>query len=443
MREKMMYAGFSEIDITPPFGTDMPGDFIPHTANGTYGGLFVQAGAFTVGNESVILVSMDILSSTVEYASELRRRIAERTGLSRDRILVAAIHTHTGPALEYDLWLCPARPEIAGVTADKTVECAVEAWNNRIEANTATLHFENDTYNFNRDFLLSDGTSRMNPSPRDAEIAAPLGEADHSVDVMRVDGKDGRLMGFIVNYANHPDCHGRDKHNFSADYPGYLRRALKAHYGEDVYVLFFNGTAGNINCLDFRNKTHISYYGDGKNAPEAIGNGLAKDIIDRESEFRSSDNERIAVSSELCTVSRRLKTDDDVRWAIGVARDVLIKPDSHGTMDRAFAEDYLHDDSGNATLDVEVHTVILGEWAIVGLPGEIYTYIGKNIKSASPFERTLVFELSNGTVGYIPPRDVIERGVYEAKVARINSQCGPETADVLVYRALRSLNALK
>ena len=90
-----------------------------------------------------------------------------------------------------------------------------------------------------------------------------------------------------------------------------------------------------------------------------------------------------------------------------------------------------------------MHTVILGEWAIVGLPGEIYTYIGKNIKSASPFERTLVFELSNGTVGYIPPRDVIERGVYEAKVARINSQCGPETADVLVYRALRSLNALK
>lgn len=438
-----MYAGFSEIDITPPFGTDMPGDFIPHTANGTYGGVFSQAGAFTVGDESVILVSMDILSSTVEYANELRRRIADGTGLSADRVLVAAIHTHTGPALEYDLWLCPARPDIARVTADKTVKCAIDAWNSRKEVSLSSLHFESDTYNFNRDFLLEDGSSKMNPSAKDARIVSPLGECDHSVDVMRVADRGGDLVGFIVNYANHPDCHSKDKHNFSADYPGYLRRALKAHYGENIFVLFFNGTAGNVNCIDFVNKTHLSYYGEGKNAPETIGKGLAGEIIGREGEFVCSDLERIAVISEVCKVSRRQRTCEDVKWAISVARDMLIDPKSHGTMDRAFAEDYLHDDDGNATVSVEVYTILLGPWAIVGLPGEIYTYIGKGIKTASPFERTLVFELSNGTVGYVPPIDVIERGVYEAKVARINSQCGAETADVMINKALEILNRMK
>ena len=182
----MMRAGFSEIDITPPLGTDMPGDFVPHTANGTYGGLFSQAAAFTVGDESVMLVSMDILSSTVEYASDIRRRISASTGLSADRILVAAIHTHTGPALEYDLWLCRACPDIASATADKTVRCAVEAWNSRREIRLSSLHFENDLYNFNRDFLLADGSARMNPSSRDAEIVSPLGECDHGVDVFVV-----------------------------------------------------------------------------------------------------------------------------------------------------------------------------------------------------------------------------------------------------------------
>ena len=137
-----------------------------------------------------------------------------------------------------------------------------------------------------------------------------------------------------------------------------------------------------------------------------------------------------------------MKTDADVKWALAVARDVLRDPKSRNTMDRAFAEDYLHDDSGSGTVDIEVHVILLGPWAIVGLPGEIYTYIGKSIKAASPFDRTLIFELSNGTVGYVPPKEMIERGIYEAKVARINSQCGPETADLMINTAAELLNTL-
>lgn len=444
----MLYAGFASVDITPPFGTDMPGDFIPHTASGTYGGLFANAAAFTSGEESLLLVSMDILDTSVAYADRLRARISGETGLPRDRILVAATHTHTGGALDYPMWLCPLNAEVAAETFDRTLEAAVAAWANRVPAKLGTAHTTEPRFNFVRDFLMTDGTIKMNPGfGKNAQIVRVLGEADHDLDVMRVDRPDGTPTAFLVNYACHPDCHHRNKFNFSADFPGYLRRALQAHYGADVTVLFFNGCCGDVNCIDFLNNTTADWYGEGKNAPETIGQALAADIIAIEGGL-AADNAapRIAAVTTDTVGPRRRRSAADEAWAREVARDCL-RGVKRSSMDRAFAADYLDDDNDPDTLTIEVHTIRLGDWAIVGLPGEIYSEIGHRIKAGSPFAQTVIFEMANGTRGYIPTREVVEAdlagtGPYEAKVAHYNSQCDAGTADRLVARALEQLNAL-
>lgn len=445
----MLYAGFASVEITPPFGTDMPGDFIPHTANGTYGGLFANAAAFTVDETSLLLVSMDILDTSVAYADRLRARISEATGLPRDSILVAATHTHTGGALDYPIWLCPLNAEVAAATFDRTLEAAVAAWANRAPARLGTAHTTEPRYNFVRDFLMTDGTIKMNPGHANADkIVRIMDEADHDLDVMRVDRPDGSPAAFLVNYALHPDCHHRDKFNFSADFPGYMRRALQAYYGDDVTVLFFNGCCGDVNCIDFLNNTTAAWYGEGKNAPETIGQALAADIIGLEEALTADETApRIAAITGETAGPRRRRSAADEAWARAVARDCLYGV-KRSTMDRAFAADYLDDDNDPDTLTIEVHAIRLGDWAIIGLPGEIYTDIGRRIKAGSPFARTVIFEMANGTRGYIPTREIVEAdlagvGPYEAKVAHYNSQCDPGTADRLVAQALALLETLK
>lgn len=46
----------------------------------------------------------------------------------------------------------------------------------------------------------------------------------------------------------------------------------------------------------------------------------------------------------------------------------------------------------------------LGDMAILGLPGEMFVEIGLRIKEGSPFRPTMIIELANDWVGYVPTK---------------------------------------
>ena len=63
-----MLAGFAEIEITPNGGC-MPGEFAAQWASeGSIGGLFANAAAFTSGEESLIFLSVDILKLCIKLS---------------------------------------------------------------------------------------------------------------------------------------------------------------------------------------------------------------------------------------------------------------------------------------------------------------------------------------------------------------------------------------
>jgi len=434
-----MFAGFAEIDITPPVGTLMPGGFDPVPSEGVWHNIYSNAAAFTQGENSVILISMEILSSKPWYTDGIRKRISEATGVPAKNILISAIHNHTGPALEYQLWLCAPNVELAEKIADLTVEVGIKAWENREEAKMGVGHCTDERFSTNRDYYMTDGKVMMNPNENEPEkIFRVAGPVDYSVDVMRVDDQNGNVKAFLVNYANHACCNTRETSKMlSADYPGFLRSTLKKKFGEDVKVLFFAGTSGDINCFDPLTKRHHAYRFNGKLSPQLIGEGLAEDVEKLNPTIKADiDAPQIDVVSQYCTTSRRFKSEEDVKWAQEIAKDMQ----SHGSMSRAFATEYLDSDEGiPKEVDIEVQTIRLGPWAIVGLPSEIYTELGLRIKWASPFEHTLIFSLANGTHGYIPPAYIVRSATYEAKVSKYNSYCGEETAEKLVNQSIDQL----
>ena len=431
-----MLAGFAELEFTPRSG-NMPGEMVAYFADDTIGGLYANAAAFTNGDDSVILVSLDVLSFHKEYADGIRKRISDATGVSTENVLIAAIHTHTSTSLEYPVWLCPPDIETANNTANKAVEAAIAAWNNRSESKLGVGRTYETRFSFCRDFYIDNGEIRMNPMRFRDRLVKPAGPVDHSVNLMRVDDAEGNIKCFIVNYANHPDCHTK-RNKFSADYPGYMRRALKREYGEDVVVLYFNGTAGDINCVDYANMTHkTSHYGSGLNAPEIIGEGLAETVKKyNPSIFTTVTDPVIQTRNEIVKAPRRKLSDADYEWAL----EALKRRDELAEDELAFATEYAEGNEGiGDTFDLEIHTIQLGPWTIVGLPSEIFTEIGLRIKADSPFTNTVIFELANGTNGYIYPDRIIGSGAYEAKYSKYNSYANVGAADVLTSNTARLL----
>lgn len=70
--------------------------------------------------------------------------------------------------------------------------------------------------------------------------------------------------------------------------------------------------------------------------------------------------------------------------------------------------------------------------AFVALPGEIFVEHGKAIKLASPFRYTVIVELANGSLGYVPDRRAYPQGAYEVISSRVASGSGEAMAQAAV-----------
>jgi neutral ceramidase len=89
-------------------------------------------------------------------------------------------------------------------------------------------------------------------------------------------------------------------------------------------------------------------------------------------------------------------------------------------------------------LDVKVFR-ISDDVAIVTLPSEIFVELGLAIKAASPFKMTLVIELANDSLGYIPTKKAFAEGSYET----VNSRVQPGVGEMLVETAIKLLKQLE
>ena len=92
------------------------------------------------------------------------------------------------------------------------------------------------------------------------------------------------------------------------------------------------------------------------------------------------------------------------------------------------------------TVPLEVQAFRLDdETAVVTLPSEIFVNLGLAIKAASPFKTTLVIELANDSVAYIPTKQAFLEGSYEVT----NSRVERGTGEKLVEAAIGLLKELK
>jgi neutral ceramidase len=438
-------AGTAVTDITPPIPFRMSGYFSERLSTATKDPLQAKAIVFQQGGESAALVFCDVVSLPRDITGEARAQASAASGIPVDHIAVAATHSHTGPLIHGALsdffnqrniakfGSDPYDPAAYRATLIKQVIAAV------VEAKAALQPVELKTgyvienrLAFNRRFHMKDGSVQFNPGQLNPNIVRVAGPVDPQVGIILLNkpGAD-KPSAAIVSFAMHLDTVGGTE--YSADYPKYLQDLLHKSFGPDFTLLFGAGTCGDIN--------HIDVSITGKRETPEIGKLLGETVEKaiRQDEFSPAVEASLAVRSVKIDVPLQTYSEGEISQArknlelVGTRELPFL-----GQVEAYKIVDLQRQPGKSVPLEVQAFR-LNKDTAIVTLPTEIFVEFGLAIKTASPFKTTLVVELTNDSLGYIPTKKAFAEGSYET----VNSRVAPGSGEKMVEAAIKLLKELE
>lgn len=225
-------------------------------ANGGESDLHAKAIAITdADGETVVLLSVEVISIAPALREALERRCRERYDLGPEAVSFTATHTHSGPIIQefrgrmYDI-------------GDDGIEAALR-YRNRLEdelidvvgaalddRQPAMLEYGRARCGFgmNRRLPVEDGI---------AHTQNPEGSVDHDVPVLAAES-DGSLRAVVFGYACHATTLMSDR--YCGDWPGFAMMELEERY-PDATALFLTGCAGDQNPYPRRSLEFAKHHG--------------------------------------------------------------------------------------------------------------------------------------------------------------------------------------
>ncbi len=424
--------GYASLDITPPLGSAMDGYYVPRYAKGILEPLTTSAIALALGDERVVLVSVDSCLFSKAYVERCNAAIQKATGLSGDRVMIAATHTHTGPFCE---------PTTMFETDDGPILAYGEFLVSRI-ADVVALALADlrparmgyivgqapERVAYIRRYKMKDGTTMTCPPIDDPMIDHPIGTLDQRVNLLRFD-REGAPTVLLMNYGLHADTVNGEL--ISPDWPYEMAKTLgKALDG--VKTVFFSGAAGDVGSTNVHpkdgdmNDTEISFDNEMKSPGMArfVGRALAGTVLTVYDKVKYVPVETLTIKKRGIEVAANLPAPEDLPRAHeykrlhDAGRDDLI-PYTAMELTTVVAEALrmCRLENGPRSFPMDLTGIKIGEVALVGIPGEPFTDIGVAIKEAEGFGLILPCGLAGGYEGYFPMQSAYDEGGYEARTS--------------------------
>lgn len=455
MAAEVFHIGAARRDITPPPGSS----HYRGTSSGVHDPLYARALVLRQGDERGALVICDLSGISRDLSIAVRQRISEQTGIPFANISITGTHTHTGPRYQGEVSEYLQKRASAQVTSEsreknygahlieQVVGAAVDASKTARSAQLQATAARQEGLSFNRRFLMKDGRVRFNPGFQNPDIVRPMGPVDPEVGIVLFrDAAGGAPLASLTVFALHLDTVGGNE--YSADYPIYLSEGLRKQFGSDFVSLFGTGTCGNINHYDVSRPGPQRGH-DGRT--REIGQNLATTVSAAITRLARAVQASLRVRSETLFVPLQNYTEAELAWAESGStkspypgREFLQQRRRSKFLSlKTLRENEAIPPSvsgGDWTLPLEVHAFRLTEdTAVITLPGEVFVELGLAIKKRSPFQNTLIIELANASISYVPNREAFTQGDYEV----INSRLQPGGGEILVETALKILDQLK
>ena len=400
--------GIGREKITPPLGTLLHG-YVPYRpALALHDDVFVTAFAFGYGDTRALLLSCDLCLLSERSLEAVWEEIEKETGISRENMLIACTHTHSGPVTHWKMsgeinftW------DILRYAAAKAAKAALENLRPaQMGVGTTESHV-----GVNRRQIKEDGSVILGQNP--------YGPYDPQMTVISFREPDGTPIGNLIHYGCHNTGSGKND-EITRDWCGVAIDRLEQQSGG--VTAFINGCGGDVGPRLANGRTT----GNLQLALE-LGGQAAVDAVRA---WRSIKIWEDAPTLKLIRENVRLPfmkvgTPDEIRAQAAALGDPeklvgLMRSSYDNLMERA---EYI--EAGNVPEEYQdlPHTAIaIGPLAFYGIPFEPFSILTLRVKEHSPYPYTLGVGYANGSFSYFPSMDQLIRGGYEVRMFQTMNQ---------------------
>jgi len=449
--ESSMLAGAAVVDITPPLPVDVLGYVRRARApRRVRSPLQARAVVLRSGATTVVIVTGDVTGLTTPMADRIRESVGRAVGCPAANVLLNSSHSHAAPwpgatikmGGEFDGWTDTEIgwgeqvPALYASAAVRAAEVLVEA---RVAGGTGRA----PGIAVNRRERTPDGRTILGWNPD--------GFLDEEVPTVRIDAaperRRSRRVATLVGFGCHPVTVGPEVPMVGSDFVGPMRERLDADLGAGT-TLFLQGAAGNVLPLEA--------FGDDETDDEPMGHRLALEAAHAvaDAEPWRSTIDRVAYGSVTpISLYRRRVAAEQPPQPLASARRVVRLPLLALPTAEALAAELAEREADLRArrgagagrevtnpiayhiawleltlagaragtlpdaLDGEIWAARVGDCAVVGAPGEIFSEIGAAVRAASPAATTIFAGYCQGVLGYVATPEEYPFGGYEPAVS--------------------------
>jgi len=364
--------GYARVDITPQESVPLRGaggDTSLRMSETVADPLYATCVAFTdESGNTILLYHLDLILSFSVPTLYARNAISKKTGVPFDQIMVTSTHNHSAPDL-----LNTKEASITRYTEalqNQMITAAEKALEDRKEAKMyiATAYPEN--LNFNRHYVLKDGTktgwaSVARPAASAGNLAGHVVKADNQMQLVKFT-REGEKDILLMNWQAHPRASREDDNAIQSDVD-IIRKEVEAQL--NCNFAYFLGASGNLNSHSKINeeKRCKNYHENGK--------ALAGHAVEAAANFQEVQVGKVQI--------------------LGKKYPAVTK------------------ENEKVTIDLPIYAFSLGDVAFITAPYEMFCESGEAIKQGSSFKMTFVATCANSSNGYIPTYATFEYDAYE------------------------------
>lgn len=415
--------GIAQEDITPPTGIYSRnwGASEYDVAEGIHHPLMLTCITFQSGEQGkpLILISADLgwwRNSADEFL--FRSKLLKALNVEPQQLMFCLSHTHAGPVLSPDDSAKPGGEHIKTYFQylhESTVKAVRNALLSAVPS-VLTWHYGKCNLATNRDL----------PDPDRNRFVVGFnagGEADDTLLVGRITDEQDRITGIVINYACHPTTLAWENRLISPDYVGALREIVESN--TQAPCLFIQGASGELAPAE-------QYVGDVKIA-DKNGRQLGYAVMSvlenmlppgKELSFSGiiESGAPLAVWKQTGYQPSRLLSDimTEVPFNLKPLPSLAaLEQQYHDCEDRVLKERLGRKRSiRKAVGDGEVALIPLWIWRLgdsfmIGQPNEAYSYFQREIRKQLSPQAVAVMNMVNGSVGYLPPRELYNKDIYQ------------------------------